>query len=150
MISGLKWGIKEPSLLGLNRFQRPIVHASDSTVNGALEAHPNQSSSVPVNGYNGVEPFRGKSGSVSFYGLTYQSVEEGKLESAPFNEEESSYFWVLAPVAFMSALILPQFFISNIVQAFFDDVILIGYCRTLCFALTAYEFRPFCLVLEVG
>lgn len=127
--------IKEPSLLGLNKFQRrTLTHASDSTVNGALEVHPNQSSSVFVN--NGVEPFHGKSGSVSFYGLTYQSVEEGKLESAPFKQEESSYLWVLAPVAFISSLILPQFFIGTIVDAFFNGLILKGiYDRTHYFLL---------------
>lgn len=119
--------IKEPSFLGLKKFQRTITltHASDSNVNGALEVELKQSSSVPVNGgYNGLEPFHGKSGSVSFYGLTHQSVEEGKLVSAPFKQEESSYLWVLAPVAFISSLILPQFFVGTVVAAFFNDLIL--------------------------
>jgi hypothetical protein len=143
--------IKEPSFLGLNKFQRTVViHASDSTVNGALEVKPNQSSSVVVNGVE-VEPFHGKSGSVSFYGLTHQSVEEGKLESAPFKQEEKSYLWVLAPVVFISSLILPQFFITTVVDAFFDDLILTGICddTILCFLLPSLNFfRPFCLVLE--
>ncbi|KAK4751417.1 hypothetical protein SAY87_004899 [Trapa incisa] len=65
-----------------------------------------------------VEPFRGKSGSVSFYGLSHLSVEEGKLESAPFFEAKGSYLWLLAPVSLISSLILPQFFISNVVEAF--------------------------------
>jgi hypothetical protein len=135
LISDLKLVIKEPSFLGFNKFQRTVIHASDSTVNGALEVKPNQSSSVVVNGVE-VEPFHGKSGSVSFYGLTHQSVEEGKLESAPFKQEEKSYFWVLAPVVFISSLILPQFFISTVVEAFFDDLILTGICdRILCFLL---------------
>lgn len=121
----LKWVIKEPSLLGLNKFQRLLIHASDSNVNGSLEVHSNQNSSVPVTEYNGVEPFRGKSGSVSFYGLTYESVEEGKLESSPFEEEGSSYFWLLAPTVFVASLILPQFFIGSVVAAFFKDVILV-------------------------
>lgn len=146
--SGLKWVIKEPSLLGLNKFQRLLIHASDSNVNGGLEVHSNQNSSVPVTGHNDVEPFRGKPGSVSFYGLTYQSVEEGKLESSPFEEEGSSYFWLLAPTGFVASLILPQFFIGNLVGAFFKDVILVGIYRTLYFLLTVFEFRPFCLVLE--
>ncbi|KAI5403032.1 hypothetical protein KIW84_050580 [Lathyrus oleraceus] len=80
--------------VGFNKFQRTLVHASDSTVNGALEVESVQSSSVPVNVVE-VEPFHGKSGSVSFYGLTHQSVEEGKLESAPIKQDESSYFWIL-------------------------------------------------------
>ncbi|PNX77529.1 hypothetical protein L195_g033497 [Trifolium pratense] len=119
----LKLVIKEPSFLGFNKFQRTVIHASDSTVNGALEVKPNGSSSVVVNGVE-VEPFHGKSGSVSFYGLTHQSVEEGKLESAPFKQEERSYLWVWGPLVFISSLILPQFFISNVVEAFFDDMIL--------------------------
>lgn len=139
LISAFKQVIKEPSLLGLNKFQRTLIHASDSTVNGALEVELKQSSSVPVNvGYSGLEPFHGKSGSVSFYGLTHQSVEEGKLVSAPFKQEESSYLWVLAPVAFISSLILPQFFVGTVVAAFFNDLILKG---------IYVEFRAFCFVL---
>ncbi|XP_057434893.1 uncharacterized protein LOC130727698 [Lotus japonicus] len=153
----LKWVIKEPSLFGLSKFQRPIVHASESSVNGSLEVHPGESSSVPVvdvNGglevlpsrssgvpvdaYNGVEPFRGKSGSVSFCGLTHQLVEEGKLESAPFNEEESSYFWLLGPAAFLSCLILPQFFVGNVVEAFFNDMILVDIVSSFTFEALFY------------
>ncbi|KAG5231005.1 TRNA-processing ribonuclease BN [Salix suchowensis] len=40
-----------------------------------------------------VRPFNGKSGSVSFHGLTHQSVEEGRLVSAPFNEDKGSFVW---------------------------------------------------------
>ncbi|CAK8568967.1 unnamed protein product [Lathyrus sativus] len=108
--------------VGLNKFQRTLVHASDSTVNGALEVESVQSSSVPVNVVE-VEPFHGKSGSVSFYGLTHQSIEE-KLESAPIKPDESSYFWVWGPVAFISSLILPQFFIGTVVEAYFNGLIL--------------------------
>lgn len=119
--------IKEPLVLGLNKFQRPFVHTSDSIVNGALEVHPNQSSNVPVNRYNEVvEHSHGKSGSVSFHGLTYELVEEGKLESAPFKEEKSSYFWLLGPAVFMSSFILPQFFTGIVAKAFFTDAILKG------------------------
>lgn len=117
--------MKEPSLLGLNKFQRLLVHASDSNSNGGLEVDPKQSSSVPVTAFNGVEPFRGKSGSVSFVGLTHQSVEEGKLESAPFEEKGRTFLWVLAPVAFIASLVLPQFFVDNVVEAFLNDVVLI-------------------------
>ena len=126
LISGLKWVTKGPSILGLNKFQRPLVHAFDSNVNGSLEVHPNQNSSVPVTTFNGVEPLRGKSGSSSFYGMTYQSIEEGKLENASVEEEDSSYFWLLAPAAFISCLILPQFFVGSVVEAFFKDLILVG------------------------
>ncbi|CAL0327039.1 unnamed protein product [Lupinus luteus] len=121
----LKWLIKEPPLLGLNKFERCIIHASDSNVNGGLEVHSDQSSSVPVTRYGKEEPFRGKSGSVSFYGMTHQSLEEGKLESSPFKEEESSYFWLLAPAVFVASLIVPQLFIGNVVGAFAKNVILV-------------------------
>ncbi|KAK4768708.1 hypothetical protein SAY87_003849 [Trapa incisa] len=76
------------------------------------------SSDVQIIRSSEVEPFRGKSGSVSFYGLTHQLVEEGKLESAPFLDAKGSYLWLLAPVALISSLILPQFFISNAVETF--------------------------------
>ncbi|RDX80889.1 hypothetical protein CR513_38491, partial [Mucuna pruriens] len=120
-----KWVIKEPSVLGLNKFQRLLSHASDSNLNGGLEVHPNQSSSVPVTAFNGVEPFHGKSGSVSFCGLTHQLVEEGKLESAPFEEKGRTFLWVLAPAAFIASLILPQFFVDSVLEAFLNDVVLI-------------------------
>ncbi|KAG2400601.1 uncharacterized protein HKW66_Vig0095450 [Vigna angularis] len=123
----LKWVIREPPALGLNKFQRLLVHASDSSLNGGLEVHPNKSSSVPVSTFNGVEPFHGKPGSVSFCGLTHQSVEEGKSESAPFEEKGGSYLWVLAPAAFIASLIMPQFFVDNVVEAFLNDTILIGF-----------------------
>ncbi|PKI68917.1 hypothetical protein CRG98_010676 [Punica granatum] len=76
------------------------------------------SADVPIVRSSGVEPFRGKSGSVSFYGLTHQLVEEAKLESAPFMEDKGSFMWLLAPVALISSLILPQFFLVNAIEAF--------------------------------
>ncbi|KAK7310885.1 hypothetical protein RJT34_08667 [Clitoria ternatea] len=127
----LKWVIKEPSLAGLKKSQRLITHASDSNLNGGLEVHQNKNSNVPVIEFNGVEPFHGKSGSVSFSGLTHQSVEEAKLESAPFEEKGSSFFWILAPVAFIASLTLPQFFVDNVIEAFLDDAILIDIVSTL-------------------
>ena len=118
--------IKETSLLGLSESKKLLVHASDSNLNGGLEVHPKQSSSVPVTTFNGVEPFHGKSGSVSFCGLTHQSVEEGKLESSPFGVKGGSFLWVLAPAAFIASLTLPQFFVDNVVEAFLNNVMLIG------------------------
>ncbi|KAL1366749.1 hypothetical protein HN51_020824 [Arachis hypogaea] len=135
----LKWVSKGPTYLELDRFQRPLLmHASDSNVNGGLEVRPNRNSSVAVTSYNGIEPFRGKPGSVSFYGITFQSVEEGKLESAPFEKEESSYFWLLAPVVLISSLILPQFFIGNVVETFFNDVILVDVMSSFFVEATFY------------
>ncbi|GFS46524.1 hypothetical protein Acr_00g0102810 [Actinidia rufa] len=75
---------------------------------------------------DGAEPLRGKSGSVSFNGLTYHTVEEGKLESAPFKENTGSYLWVLAPVVFISSLVLPQFFLNTVIEVLVNDEILAG------------------------
>lgn len=85
-----------------------------------------EKSGVPTSSFHGREPFRGKSGSVSFYGLTHQSVEEGKLVSAPFSEDNGSYLWVLGPVALISSLIFPQFFFANAIEAFLKDGVLVG------------------------
>lgn len=70
------------------------------------------------------ELFRGKSGSVSFCGLTHQFVEEGKLVSSPFKDGTGSLFWVLGPIALISSLVLPQFILSTIVDAVLKDEIL--------------------------
>lgn len=140
LIPGLKWLIKDPSVLSFNK--RPVLHASISSGNGGLEFHQQQNSSVPVTICHGVEPFRGKSGSVSFHGLTYQLVEERKLVSAPFQEEKGSFFWVLAPIAFISSLILPQFFIGNVIEAFLKNEILVGIYRTLYLFLHCCHFNP--------
>lgn len=91
-----------------------------------MEFSGGDSSNVPVKKVDGVEPFRGKSGSISFYGLTHQLAEEGKLISAPFDEEKGSFIWFIAPVALISSLILPQFFIGNAVEAFLKDETIIG------------------------
>lgn len=72
------------------------------------------------------EPFRGKSGSVSFGGLTHQSVEETKLVSAPFKEGTGSILWVLAPVALISSLVVPQFFIIGAIEDVFKNEIFAG------------------------
>lgn len=74
----------------------------------------------------GVEPFRGKAGSVSFYGLTHQLVEEAKLETAPFEKDKGSYLWLLAPAALISSLILPQFFLGNAVEASLKNETVVG------------------------
>ncbi|PIN15833.1 hypothetical protein CDL12_11516 [Handroanthus impetiginosus] len=69
-----------------------------------------------VDAINDSEPFSGKSGSVSFGGLSHQSVEESKLISTPFKENTGSFIWVLAPVALISSLVIPQFFIVNAIE----------------------------------
>uniref|UniRef100_A0A7N1A6L7 Uncharacterized protein n=1 Tax=Kalanchoe fedtschenkoi TaxID=63787 RepID=A0A7N1A6L7_KALFE len=91
-------------------------------------AHPDpttrRASNVPPEDLDEVEPFRGKSGSVSFHGLTHQLVEESRLESAPFKEDTGSRLWVLGPVAFIASLVLPQFLIGNFIDAYVRDEIL--------------------------
>ncbi|KAL3626881.1 hypothetical protein CASFOL_029286 [Castilleja foliolosa] len=72
------------------------------------------------------DPFRGKSGSILFGGLSHQSVEESKLESAPFKEEIGSLLWVLAPVALISALIVPQFFIVTAIESAYKNEVFAG------------------------
>lgn len=76
--------------------------------------------------YARAELFRGKSGSISFNGLTHQLVEESKLVSAPFQEEKGSFLWVLAPVVLISSLILPQFFLSGAIEASFKNDTVVG------------------------
>ncbi|KAM6584647.1 hypothetical protein CsatB_011649 [Cannabis sativa] len=105
--------------------------------NAKLENSGNENSRLPIVRYEGVEPFRGKSGSVSFHGLTHQLVEESKLVSAPFNEEKGSFLWVLAPLAIISSLILPQFF-GGAIEAFLKEDILVEIVSSLVFEAAFY------------
>lgn len=73
-----------------------------------------------------VEPFRGKSGSVSFQGSTHQLAEEGKWASSPSKEGTGSLLWVLAPVALISSIVLPQLLLSTVIDVFIKDEILLG------------------------
>ncbi|KAF5204903.1 tRNA-processing ribonuclease BN [Thalictrum thalictroides] len=93
-------------------------------ITSASSSDQNQKGNVPSQRFDRTEPFGGKSGSVSFYGLTHQVIEEGKLVSAPFKEGKGSFLWVLAPIALMSSLVLPQFFLSNAIESFIRDDIL--------------------------
>ena len=113
-----------------------IVCASASDPNSSLKLTGREKSGVAISRFGGVEPFRGKSGSVSFHGLTHQLVEESKLISAPFQEEKGSFLWVLAPFAFICSLVLPQFFFSNAIEAFFKDETLVGILIELDLFLT--------------
>jgi multidrug transporter EmrE-like cation transporter len=88
--------------------------------------------------YARAELFRGKSGSVSFNGLTHQLVEESKLVSAPFQEEKGSFLWVLAPVVLISSLILPQFFLSGIIEATFKNDTVAEIVTSFCFETVFY------------
>ncbi|KAE8735132.1 hypothetical protein F3Y22_tig00000453pilonHSYRG00041 [Hibiscus syriacus] len=115
-----------------------IVCASGSDPNSNLKPNGKGKSGEALSRYGGVEPFRGKSGSVSFHGLTHRLVEESKLTSAPFEEEKGSFLWVLAPVALISSLIAPQFFFSNAIEAFFKDETLIELVSSFSFEVMFY------------
>lgn len=117
---------KERSLSSFGKGATVCCLNSDS--DGKLKYSRRDITNVSGNGFYGVEPFRGKSGSVSFHGLTHQMVEESKLESAPFKEGTGSYLWVLAPVAFISSLVLPQFFLGSAIEAVLKDDVLVGTC----------------------
>ncbi|GJS96025.1 hypothetical protein Tco_0802993 [Tanacetum coccineum] len=77
-----------------------------------------------VNKVVGFEQFGGKSGSVSFIGLTHQLVDEGKLVSSPFKESRS-LLWIVAPIALISSVLLPQFF-GILSTDLIQDVVLTG------------------------
>ncbi|MBA0625604.1 hypothetical protein Godav_003386 [Gossypium davidsonii] len=144
--SNLKPPITNPTLRTRNpRLQHVSKWSCTPEVKKIVCASGSNSNPISV----GVEPFRGKSGSVSFHGLTHQLVEENKLMSAPFQEEKGSLLWVLAPVALICSLIVPQFFFSNAIEAFFKDETLIGSLLGLirCFidviAMRDFKFQPF-------
>ncbi|XVE94786.1 hypothetical protein REPUB_Repub02eG0039300 [Reevesia pubescens] len=115
-----------------------LVCVCGSGPNSSLKHVGKEKSGVAISRFGGVEPFRGKSGSVSFHGLTHQLVEESKLMSAPFQEEKGSFFWVLAPVALICSLILPQFFFSRAIETFFKDETLIEIVSSFSFEVMFY------------
>lgn len=90
----------------------------------AADNNSSRNSGFRVSAIKGSEPFRGKSGSVSFGGLSHQSVEESKLVSAPFDENTGSFLWIVAPVALISSLIVPQFFIIGAIEDLFKNEVL--------------------------
>ncbi|XP_065882054.1 uncharacterized protein [Euphorbia lathyris] len=129
-----------PSNSYLSRLKGDYVCASSSNSRGNtnLKLSGREKSAVPAAGFHGPEPFRGKSGSVSFYGLTHQSVEERKLVSAPFSEDKGSFLWVLGPIALISSLIVPQFFFGNAIESFLKDDILVEIVASLSFEAMFY------------
>ncbi|XP_050213174.1 uncharacterized protein LOC126664705 [Mercurialis annua] len=113
--------------------RRVLVHASssNSSADTNLQLSYRQTSGVPVASFDGLEPFRGNSGSVSFCGLTHQSVEARKLVSAPFSEDKGSFLWVLGPIALLSSLFVPQFYLNNAIESFIKDAILVEIVSSL-------------------
>ncbi|KAA0051699.1 uncharacterized protein E6C27_scaffold60G00840 [Cucumis melo var. makuwa] len=110
----------------LKRKRWAFMCVANSNKSPQLESSGEENHVLYVSRLNGVEPFHGKCGSVSFHGLSHQLVEEGKLMSSPFREEKGSILWVLAPAAFISSLILPQVFLGGLIEAFFKNGILVA------------------------
>lgn len=73
-----------------------------------------------------LDPFRGKAGCVSFCGLSYQLVEARNLVSSPFEDGKGSLIWIVAPITLISSLLLPQFFLSNAIEAFVKNEVFTG------------------------
>ncbi|XP_034674729.1 uncharacterized protein LOC117905945 isoform X2 [Vitis riparia] len=128
--SSLMPGLKKEC--SLSSFGRGATLCSlNSNSDAKLKYSGREITSVSGNGFDGVEPFRGKSGSVSFHGLTHQRVEESKLASSPFKEGTGSFLWVLAPVALISSLVLPQFFLDSAIEAILKDEVLAEIVATI-------------------
>ncbi|KAL7175513.1 hypothetical protein ACSBR2_029167 [Camellia fascicularis] len=125
LLGGLKRTRRDSSGWSFNK-GGIVVCVSNSNQEGKLNFSGKDVTKLRVNGFDEPEPFRGKSGSVSFHGLTHQLVEEGKLVSAPFKESTGSFLWILAPAALISSLVLPQFFLIAAIDAFAEDEILSG------------------------
>ncbi|KAL5704979.1 hypothetical protein ACHQM5_023334 [Ranunculus cassubicifolius] len=105
-----------------NTFPRFIINALSDNNQSKIPLPPTPN--VGSGRFDRAEPFGGKSGSMSFYGVSHQVIEEGKLVNAPFKDGKSSLLWILAPVAFISSLILPQFFLGGVIDSFIRDDIL--------------------------
>ncbi|KAJ8772651.1 hypothetical protein K2173_027828 [Erythroxylum novogranatense] len=139
MQSGLKGGLRGLSMPMLKRVVVMSGSASNSSGETDLKPLDREVYGVPATVNNdGVEPFSGKSGSVSFCGLTHQSIEEGGLMSAPFNVDKSSFLWLLGPVALISSLIVPQFFLGQTIEAFLKDTIFTEIVTSLSFEAMFY------------
>ncbi|KAH9604556.1 hypothetical protein KSS87_018692 [Heliosperma pusillum] len=133
-ISGLRWSDRESRFRKLKGMSTVCALPSDSKPNVEVQhsdfdvklraSSSNGSPRVPEMRFSGVEPFRGKSGSVSFYGVTHQVIEESRLASSPYNDGGGSLLWVLAPVVLMLSFALPQLYVANVVASFFRESLL--------------------------
>ncbi|KAK9054351.1 hypothetical protein SSX86_025429 [Deinandra increscens subsp. villosa] len=100
-----------------------------------------------VNNVDGFEPFGGKSGSVSFIGLTHQLVDEGKLVSSPF-QESRSLLWIVAPIALISSFLLPPI-LGILSSDLIQDVVLTEIASSVSSEVMFYiGFATFLLVTE--
>lgn len=128
-VSGLKWLVKESPLAKAKGVFRVCALNSDSDVKPLV--HLKGYAGVLDRNLGGIEPYRGKAGSVSFYGVTHHLVEESELVSAPFKEGRGSLLWVLAPVVLILFLILPPLFIPEVVDTMFKDAIVAEFAASL-------------------
>ncbi|KAJ0980328.1 hypothetical protein J5N97_008583 [Dioscorea zingiberensis] len=122
--SSVGFSIKRP--LGVGRIMSYLPNSDASSPSPDLKTNNGAPSLKPSTrpGRLGMEPLRGKSGTVSFSGLSYQLLEERELVSSPFKEGTGSFIWVVAPLALISSLVLPQFFLGNVIEGFLQDEIL--------------------------
>ncbi|KAK4390629.1 hypothetical protein Sango_2126200 [Sesamum angolense] len=129
----------------MSGFQVQLKSLFPSLTSGVVVRSANLNSSrksgFRVEARKGSEPFRGKSGSVSFGGLTHQSVEESKLVSSPFKENTGSLLWVLAPVALISSLVVPQVFIVGPIEDVFKNQVFAAISPSLAQKMESYH-RP--------
>ncbi|XP_021718704.1 uncharacterized protein LOC110686402 [Chenopodium quinoa] len=130
-ISNLKWGVKDSLLPRVKEVSR--IYALHSDSNEILEVPSKSNANIPEvhsdlpaksklsSKYDSVEPFGGKSGSVSFYGLTHHAIEESKLSSSPYKDDGGSVIWILAPLVLILSLILPPIILSNAFDGVFKN-----------------------------
>ncbi|PKA60964.1 BTB/POZ domain-containing protein [Apostasia shenzhenica] len=89
-------------------------NVDDSTVMRRLEP----------SGRNTLDAFRGKSGCVSFCGLSHQLLESRKLVSSPFGDGRGSIIWILAPIGLISSWLLPHLFLNIAIEVILKDEVL--------------------------
>ncbi|KAL2894674.1 Regulatory protein ADR1 [Bienertia sinuspersici] len=145
-VPNLKRAIKIHVLPKLQQVSRVYALHSDSDAN--LEVSPKSNADIPkihkglqlsskintgvlMTNFASLEPFGGKPGSVSFYGVTHHVVEERKIVASPY-EDGGSVLWVFAPLVLILSLILPPVYLSNFFDSLFKNVILSEIVTTIC------------------
>ncbi|KAK8642474.1 hypothetical protein V6N13_011816 [Hibiscus sabdariffa] len=84
------------------------------------------------------DPWLSEQSSPSSSNLLNNLEEESTLKSAPFQEGKGSFLWILGPIALISSLILPQFFFSYAIEAFFKDETLVEIVSSFSFEVLFY------------
>ncbi|KAF3774964.1 hypothetical protein EJ110_NYTH50887 [Nymphaea thermarum] len=99
----------------------------------------------------------GKSGAVSFCGLTHKVIDKQKTVSSSSQKNIGSFVWFIGPASLIASLLLPQFFLNNFILAFTSNEIvadiiylisseIIFYVGLATFlAITDYVRRPYLL-----